>query len=54
MNPRTIHTALAALLAVVLCAAFTAPRLIGQCDGSLQFHDSESDFTGNCAWIEQF
>lgn len=52
MNPRTIRIALATLLSLVLCAAIAAPRLVGRCDGALQFHNSESEFTGNCEWIE--
>ena len=52
MNARHIHMILAVALATLLIAAIAMPRLIGRCDGSLQFHNEESDFSGTCEWIQ--
>ena len=56
MPRRTINLELAIIALMILIAtiAIAAPRLVGRCDGVLQFHNEESQFTGQCDWIEQF
>lgn len=52
MNARAIHIIMAVALATLLIAATCVPRLVGRCDGALQFHNEESAFTGTCEWIQ--